>query len=70
MNIEWLLDYKPVIFSVVWGVVLAIGGAWATDIGEWYKTLQQPRWKPPDWLFGPMWTTIFICLSCDFLSIH
>jgi translocator protein len=48
MNIEWLLDYKPIIFAVVWGVVLAIGGAWATDIGKWYKTLQQPRWKPPD----------------------
>ena len=68
MNIEWLLDYKPIIFAVFWGMVLAIGGAWATDIGEWYKKLQQPRWKPPDWLFGPMWTTIFICAGISFVK--
>ena len=70
MNIEWLIDDKPIIFAVVWGVVLAIGGAWATDIGEWYKNLQQPRWKPPDWLFGPMWTTIFICAGIAFVKAY
>jgi tryptophan-rich sensory protein len=70
MNIEWLVDYEPIIFAVVWGLVLVIGGAWATDIGEWYKTLQQPRWKPPDWLFGPMWTTIFICAGTSFVKAY
>ena len=70
MNTDWLLDYKPIIFAVVWGLVLAIGGAWATDIGEWYKKLQQPQWKPPDWLFGPMWTTIFICAGTSFVKAY
>ena len=33
------------------------GGA-LTDIGQWYRDLKKPRWQPPDWLFGPAWTTI------------
>ena len=38
-------------------VVLGVGGA-ATRIGSWYAALRKPRWNPPNWLFGPMWTTI------------
>jgi benzodiazapine receptor len=34
-------------------------GALMTDLGPWYGQLRQPSWKPPDWLFGPAWTTIF-----------
>ena len=70
MNFEWTQDYGPTIFAVVWGLILAIGGAWATDIGEWYKNLKQPKWKPPDWIFGPMWTTIFICAGIAFVKAY
>ena len=38
-------------------IVLAVGGM-ATRIGPWYYGLRKPRWNPPNWLFGPMWTTI------------
>ena len=40
--------------------VLAAGGL-LTDIGPWYLALRKPSWKPPDWLFAPAWTTIFVC---------
>lgn len=29
-----------------------------TEIGPWYRSLRKPPWQPPDWLFGPAWTTI------------
>lgn len=70
MNLEWLLGFGPIIFVVAWGLVLAIGGAWATDIGQWYKNLKQPAWKPPDWVFGQMWTTIFICAGIAFVKAY
>ncbi len=38
-------------------VVLGVGGV-ATRIGPWYYALHKPRWNPPNWLFGPMWTGI------------
>lgn len=34
-------------------------GGLATDLSPWYYALQQPPWKPPDWLFGPAWTLIY-----------
>lgn len=40
-------------------VVGGVGGA-ATDIGPWYYALIKPSWQPPDWLFGPAWTTIYV----------
>jgi tryptophan-rich sensory protein len=40
--------------------VAGLGGA-LSDIGEWYFDLAKPSWQPPDWLFGPAWTLIFVC---------
>jgi tryptophan-rich sensory protein len=40
--------------------VLTAGlGGLATDLSPWYYALQQPPWKPPDWMFGPVWTLIY-----------
>ena len=36
----------------------SIGGS-LTVLDDWYYGLIQPSWKPPDWLFGPAWTTLF-----------
>jgi translocator protein len=47
---------------IVAGVVtVAVAGLGAslTEIGPWYFGLRKPAWQPPDWLFGPAWTTIF-----------
>jgi tryptophan-rich sensory protein len=52
-------DSAPVIVSVSGYVLLAGAGAWITDIGPWYRNLRKPSWQPPDFLFGPVWTTIF-----------
>ncbi|WP_374332343.1 TspO/MBR family protein [Aestuariivirga sp.] len=41
-------------------IVVAIAGAVLTEIGPWYEGLRKPSWKPPDWAFGPVWTTIFV----------
>jgi len=50
------------------GVVLtAAGGALVTQLGPWYYGLRQPRWKPPDWLFGPVWTVIFLLMGLSFV---
>lgn len=54
---------KPIYIAILLSVLVGgIGGA-ATDIGPWYFQLQKPSWQPPDWLFGPAWTTIYILTS-------
>jgi translocator protein len=54
--------YQALLGGVVFCVVLGVAGGFFTKLSPWYYTLKQPKWKPPDWAFGPVWTTIFICL--------
>lgn len=34
-----------------------------TDVGSWYQTIQKPAWNPPNWIFGPVWTTLYILMG-------
>lgn len=54
---------NPIIVAVTVAVAAALVGGLLTNLGPWYFALKQPSWKPPDWLFGPAWTTIFACAA-------
>ena len=54
---SWPRDVQGAVALMV--AVAGLGG-WATDIGPWYFALVQPAWKPPDALFGPVWTVLYI----------
>jgi tryptophan-rich sensory protein len=48
----------PLLISSLIALLVAVIGGSLTRIDEWYYSLIQPDWKPPDWIFGPIWTTI------------
>lgn len=50
---------RPIWIAAAAAISVAVIGGLMTDIGPWYASLRQPAWKPPDWAFGPVWTTIF-----------
>jgi tryptophan-rich sensory protein len=31
--------------------------------GVWYEGLNKPPWRPPNWLFGPAWTVLFVMIA-------
>ncbi len=53
-----------IMFFVLCLVMGGIGGAiTATSVDSWYQTLQKPDFNPPDWLFAPVWTTLYIMMA-------
>lgn len=47
----------PLVAGLATGSVLMLGGM-LTEVGPWYRALRKPGLNPPDWVFGPAWTTI------------
>lgn len=48
----------------------AIAGIYtAQAVPEWYATLNQPSFNPPNWIFGPVWTTLYLILGFSFFLI-
>ena len=45
--------------------VFAAGSVLATSNlpGEWYQALQKPWFTPPNWVFGPVWTVLYILIG-------
>ncbi len=44
----------------------AIGSvATASAIDSWYAGLTKPDWNPPNWVFGPVWTTLYLMMAAS-----
>jgi translocator protein len=51
-------------FIVLCLIVSGGGGAiTATSVDTWYQALEKPPFNPPDWLFAPVWTALYILMA-------
>jgi tryptophan-rich sensory protein len=47
-----------------------IGAFFTTpEINNWYKSLNKPSFNPPGWIFGPVWTTLFILMGISLFLV-
>lgn len=52
------------IFVLFCFLVEIIGGIWTREsVMTWYPQLSKPFWTPPSWVFGPVWTTLYVMIA-------
>ncbi len=53
------------IVSIIIPQIIGGIGALMTEpsIGSWYAGLTKPSFNPPNWIFGPVWTALFLMMG-------
>ena len=61
MKSRWL---PLALFILLAFLAAAIGGfATSTSVDTWYPTLRKPSWSPPNAVFGPVWTVLYLLMA-------
>lgn len=42
----------------------------ADGLRDWLPGLDTPRWQPPDWLFGPVWTALYTSMGVSISAVR
>jgi tryptophan-rich sensory protein len=59
------IKYWKLIVSVLIPLLAsAVGGFFtSTSVSTWYVELNKPVFNPPNWVFGPVWTALYILMG-------
>lgn len=64
MKNAWLQFFALAFFVFLCFGVAALGSRYtASSVDTWYTTLQKPAWNPPRWVFGPVWSFLYLAMA-------
>ncbi|HOK91754.1 MAG TPA: tryptophan-rich sensory protein [Spirochaetota bacterium] len=65
------MNYIKLVISIAIPLFIGFIGSFFTSssVDTWYKTLKKPDFNPPNWVFSPVWTLLFILIGLSFYII-
>lgn len=54
---------EPLIFILISYLAGIIGAFFTSADSDWYKNLIKPSFNPPSWVFGPVWTLLYVMMG-------
>lgn len=64
-------SYIRLVASVAVCFLVAFAGSYFTfpALSGWYENLNKPFFNPPNWVFGPVWTVLYLMMGISFYII-
>lgn len=60
-------------FFISIAIPLVVGGVSGfftiSGVDTWYQTINKPSWNPPNWIFGPVWTTLYVMMGISLFLV-
>lgn len=65
---------KPqyLVFFILISLLAGLIGSFFTvqSVAEWYPSLAKPWFSPPSWVFGPVWTILYVLMGISAYLVH
>jgi translocator protein len=67
--------FNSLIFKLIASLLLPLvigitaGVFTSQSLSDWYETLNKPSFNPPNWLFGPVWTVLYLLMGVSLFLV-